>query len=44
MYCVGSEAITSAHLVEGSVDLVDSDVPIGLDVWRIKHSQEKPVV
>ena len=34
----------SLYLVLGSVDLVDSDVPVGLDAWRIKHPQEKPVV
>ena len=34
----------SLYLVLGSVDLVDSDVPVGLDAWWIKHPQEKPVV
>ena len=32
------------YLVLGSVDLVNRDVPVGLDAWWIKHSQEKPVL
>jgi len=33
----------TVYLVGGRVDVVYSDVPVGLDVWWVKHPQINPV-